>query len=299
MKTSSLVWIVLAAVLVFSLVAIWFAPSVQDYLAGNRMWNGIHDFSREFKSGDLELLSQLPESTGGVLIEIPYTAYAETDLQQIQKYISRGNTLVLMDDLGYGNSVLEYLGLSVRFTHTLLLDPLFCYKNAYLPRITSFSDPLDANGIRSLTLNHATFLDSVDSASVIAWSSNESFADRNGDGDRDKEESPGPFPVAAEFTMGAGRVEIVSDPSLIINTMLDQSDNNKFIRYILQRSGVPSSIVIDRSHLSLAPLDTTKTGLQKARHFIAHPYFLLLLVALVFVFISRYSLKKGETIGKL
>ena len=299
MKTSSLVWIVLTVVLFFSLVAIWFAPSMQDYLAGNRMWNGIKSFSQEFKSQDLEVLSDLSDSTGGVLIEIPYTAYSEAELQQIQKYISRGNTLVLMDDLGYGNSVLEYLGLPVRFTHTLLLDPLFCYKNSYLPRITSFSEHVAANSVRSLTLNHATFLDLADSASVIAWSSNESFADRNGDGDRDKDESPGPFPVAAEYVLASGRVEIVSDPSLILNSMLDQSDNNNFMRYIMQRSGVPSSIVIDRSHLSLAPLDSTKTGLQKARHVIAHPYFLVLLVGLIIILISRYSLKKGEIIGKL
>jgi hypothetical protein len=204
-----------------------------------------------------------------------------------------------MDDLGYGNSVLEYLGLPARFTHVMLLDPLFCYKNGRLPRITTFSDPVAANGIHSLILNHATFLDSVDSASVIAWSSNESFADSNSDGDRDQEESPGPFPVAAEYTLGAGRVEIVSDPSLIINSMQDLADNKIFMRYIMQRSGVPSAIASDRSHLSKAPLDTTKTGLQEARRFIAHPYFMLLVVALFIILISRYLLKKGEIIGKL
>lgn len=297
MKTSSLILLVLAVVLSVSLVCIWFYPSIQDFMAGNKMWNGIHDFSREQNVATLDSLDSLPSGSGNVLIEIPYTVYDSAALEQIQSYVSRGNTLVLMDDLGYGNNVLEYLDLPARFNHALLLDPLFCYKNPYLPRITTFSPSLVAAGVQAVAFNHGSFLDSVESSAVIAWSSSESFADANANGVRDPAEAAGPLPVAAEYSLASGRVVLVSDPSLIINTMIGQNDNYLFMQALISGRGTPEVVQLDQSHLSLTPLDSSQANLAAVRKILVGPYVLILLVALAFLLVAHYSFRKGDLIG--
>jgi hypothetical protein len=89
----------------------------------------------------------------------------------------------------------------------------------------------------------------------------------------------------------------VADPSLIINTMMGQNDNYLFMQYLIQRQGAPDSVLLDRSHLSQTPLDTNKIALEIIRKGMSHPYALLLMVVLVFVFVVLYVLKKEELIG--
>ena len=80
----------------------------------------------------------------------------------------------MMDDYGYGNSVLAFLGVGVRFTNEPLLDPLFCHKNQWLPKIVDFAPEVDESGIGVIVLNHATSLTSLEQGEIIAWSSSTS-----------------------------------------------------------------------------------------------------------------------------
>jgi hypothetical protein len=298
MKTSSLALIVIGIVIIVSLIAIQFSSSVQDFMAGNTMWNGVRDFTVRFKARNLDSLDGLSDITGkNALISIPYLEYTAEELEQIKQFIAKGNTLILMDDLGYGNSLLEYLGARASFDHNLLLDPLFCYKNAFLPRVVDFAPAIKEYGIEALAFNHATILSSVEPAQVIARSSGTSFLDLNRNGVQDRDEPAGPFAVAAELKVGQGMVALVSDPSMIINTMVDRNDNYQFIQYLLERGGQPDSILLDRSHLSKSPLDTSKINLEAARSVLANSYVLIGLVAVVFILVIRYTLRKGELFG--
>ncbi|MDD5701554.1 MAG: hypothetical protein PHU23_05830, partial [Dehalococcoidales bacterium] len=228
---------------------------------------------------------------------IPCTHYDGDDLERIRQYVSRGNTLVLMDYFGSGNQVLEYLGIPARFSQDILLDPLFCYKNPRLPRITDFSPELREQGIQAVVLNRGTFLDGVEDAAALAWSSPKSYGDSNGSEKWDEGDTCGPLVVAAEYRLGDGTVTIVADASLIINTMVSQNDNYPFVRHLIYSSGTPEAVILDRSHLSLTPLDAGKINLETARRFVSHPFVLLLVVAFIFALAARYTLKKEELIG--
>ena len=112
--------------------------------------------------------------------------------------------LVVLDDYGFGNTVLNHLGLEARFAGSQLLDPLFNYKNENLPKITDFAPGPATSGVESIVFNHATSLDNIPQSQVIAWSSPFSFLDENQNGYWDGEETKGSFPVVAEFDMGKG-----------------------------------------------------------------------------------------------
>jgi hypothetical protein len=229
-------------------------------------------------------------------VTIPYLEYTDEELVRIKRFVTEGGNLLLMDDYGYGNTVLAYLGLDVRFTNKPLLDPLFNYKNPTMPRITDFTSEVKENDIEVIVLNHATSLAGVEAAKVIAWSSATSFLDINGNGTRGQDEPKGPFPIAAEFRLGQGRLALVSDPSIVINSMVDKDDNFSFIKYLTRHAGEKEGFMIDNSHLTKAPLDVSKARLIDSREMLSSPYALLGIIALIFVVVSRYTLNKGGTV---
>ena len=261
------------------------------------MWNGIRDFSDRHHVRPAVSLAEIPDGAKGVLVEIAYSPYTPAEMERLRQFAAAGNTLLLMDDFGHGNAVLEYLGLPARLNGGPLLDPLFCYKNPHLPRLTDFSPEVRELGVQAVALNHATVLDNVGPAAVLAWSSPQSFIDASGNGVLDASETSGPFPVVAEYPLEKGRVVIVADPSLIINSMAGQNDNNLFLHYLIEAGGVPENVWLDRSRLPDTPLDAGKVRLETARKWVSHPGILLFLVALTFAFVVRYNLKKEETIG--
>ena len=297
MRVSSVLFAVVALVLVISLLCIWFYPSIEDFMASNTMWNGIRDFSLEFNADNIDSLDDLPEiPEEAVLVSIPYLEYRDSELSAIKRFVEGGGTLLLMDDYGYGNGILSYLGLDARFSNRPLLDPLFCYRNQWMPRITDFSPGVQESGVSVLMLNNATALTGVAGSAAIAWSSSASFLDNDESGAREGTEAAGPFAVAAEYRLGRGRLALVADPSIIINTMVGRDDNYAFITYLCRGEDGLKRVLIDRSHLTKTPLDVSKSRLSQAREVIASPPALLGITALIFVVVSRYTLRKGETI---
>ena len=298
MRVSSILIAVVVLILVISLLCIWFYPSGQDFRASNIMWNGIRSFSSEFSADNIDSLDDLPGlPEKAVLVAIPYLEYSDQELSKIKQFIDDGGTLLLMDDYGYGNTVLAYLDVGVRFTNQPLLDPLFCYKNQWMPQIADFAPKVKERGIDVITLNHATTITNAVESEVIAWSSSASFLDINENESWDEGEPKGPFPVAVEFRFGKGTLALASDPSIMINSMVGRDDNYGFIRYLTHHKGGQGEILVVHSNLNETPLDVSRTRLVSAREALSSPYVLLGITVIIFAVVSGYTLKKGEIIG--
>jgi hypothetical protein len=297
-KLSDLIFLTLVIVLAISLASIWFYPSMQEFMEGNTMWNGIRDFSRESGASNIDALEDLPDSTENVvLVAIPYMDYRPDDLEKLKRFVNDGGTIIVMDDFGFGNQLLASLDIPMRFDHRVLLDPIFCYKNQYLPLITEFSSEVREFGITSLVFNHASVLNSVDKEDALAWSSSASFLDVNNNSVLDIDEPQGPFVVAAGKKVNRGMVQIVSDTSLIINSMVVKNDNHRFVNYLTSSKGQPENLLLDRSHLTKSPLDVSRIKVNTARAFFSNPFTLVGILAVIFVIITRYTFytfKKGE-----
>lgn len=276
------------AVLIISAVCVEFYPTMQDFMASNSRWNGLSNFCKDYGACPLDSFEHLPEKPQGkALLSLPYLSYNEEELAELKGFVSQGGRLILMDDYGQGNRVLEYLGLKANFSGQMLLDPLFCYKKPKLPRITNFSPEVSRAGVKAIVLNHATALTGVDSETVLARSSKRSFLDVNGDGKRSQAEPKGPLPIAARFELGQGEVILVSDPSILINSMMGKDDNRAFLDYLTYNIK-PGDILVDRVHLEKSTLDKSKLKLEAARELFSKPLPALGLVALVFAGVSGY-----------
>jgi hypothetical protein len=258
----------------------WFFPSNEDFRIENPFWNGARDISSIVPASPLLSLSDLPTPfPGTTLILIPYLDFAPAELGKLNSFVTGGGTLILADDYGYGNRILEYLGLEARFSGQVLLDPLFNYRNKWLPRISHLRAISVTNNTESLVLNHATALIDVKADDVLALSSSFSFLDLNGNQEWDKDEPTGPLPVISQHNLGNGQIILISDPSLFINSMTIIADNYTFIQNIAAIT--TASLLIDQSHLPPSNLHQTKNLLASIRGYLITPVGTLGLIILV------------------
>ena len=290
MKTLKLLALLMLAITISFCIIVWFYPPTDDFVVGNPFWNGLSVYSNEAKAVPLKSYNNLPSSARGTaLIVIPYEPFTAVELAQLNNYVSSGGTLVLMDDYGFGNQVLSGLGLNMRFTGQPLLDPLYNYKNEWLPKITNFANSTVTSNVTSIVLNHATCLNSTSGATVIASSSSFSFLDVKDSGTWDSSDPTGPFPYAAYEKMGEGYVVAVADPSIMINSMIEMGSNLQFIENVVRLAGSSPQIFIDQGHLPQAPLDAAKTDLNAVYAVTSSPIVTLSLIVVIVV-ISLHSI---------
>jgi hypothetical protein len=284
-------------IIVILAVVIWVIPSDEDFRVENTFWNGSSRLGTSQAVTPLETLADLPEMTEGTtLILIPYLPLTSSELDDVTRFVSGGGTLVLADDYGYGNEVLSNLGIEARFSGQALLDPLFNYKNEQLPRIFNFSSDSVTSGVGSLVLNHATCLTDVEGSEVLAMSSSFSFLDVNDNRQWDEGEPTGAMPVISSHSLAGGRVILVSDPSIFINSMDTLDDDYSVIENI---AGISSSgLYLDQSHLPHSDLHYTKNLLADIRSVLTTPVGTLALVAVLLIMIMRPMWpRKGGGIG--
>jgi hypothetical protein len=144
-----------------------------------------------------------------------------------------------------------------------------------------------------VVLNHATALQDTGSAEVLAWSSPKSYLDTNDSGNWDVGEPGGPLPIAAKIGIGKGMLVLASDPSLVVNSMVNRDDNSTFVTSLINLGGEDKGIQFDISHLTKTPLDVSKAGLFTIRNILSAPYPSLAIVFVIFVAVSRFMLKIG------
>ena len=221
-------------VLVFLFIIAYY-PIAVDFNVFNPFWNG-YDFLAKALNATLvcnRLNGHLPSNPKGcLLILVPYKPLSRSDLSALLGFVRGGGVLLLMDDFGYGNMVLEAMNAPVRFADGVLVDPLFYYKSTRIVRVKDFMGYL--TGLNETYFNYGTVLRVLDGdkVRVLALSSPFSFLDRNFDGVYEPGEPYGPFPVVAEFKYGKGKVIVVSDPSVGINVMLKYGDNLEFFKRV-------------------------------------------------------------------
>ena len=187
---------------------------------------------------------------------------------------------MLGDDYGTGNSLLEQLALDTRFSGLLLLDPMFKDTNSHLPRILHVVDSPYTQNVEELTFNYPTVLNAAEDVTVLAWSTDYSYL-VDGSHQLTGDSPVGPFPVMAEVTVGDGRMILISDSSLFINSMENLASNYTFIQNIA--AVTTSEVLIDHSHLPLSNLRQPKNLLAAIRDPFTTPVGAVSLVILVLI----------------
>ena len=245
MRKALIIGILVGVIAVILLIR--FFPPNDDFNLDNPFWNGLKEFQKETKASSLSHIFNINSfpflSKTALFIIGPSGTYTNKEISYLSKYLKTGGVLILADDFGSGNSIVKGLGLKTRFSHHLVVDPLFRGKSSILPKTVHLTGPL-AN-IKSLMFNYPTSLQFVSGeGEILAVSSSFSFFDDNLNGKEEKNEEKGPFPMIAEVAYGKGKIYLISDSSLFINSMLSEEENRKFLANIIKKK----KIFIDISH---------------------------------------------------
>lgn len=266
-------------VIIILVATVQLSPLGDDFRQANLSWNGVSDVASATGATRLASLADLPPTpVGTALLLVPYTPFSLPRLEELRAYLTEGGTLVLADDFGHGNQLLSFLGLTARFSGSMLLDPVFHHESQKFPWIPRITTARLMMNIESLVFNHATSLVNVTSRETLASSTSLSFLDLNGNESLDDDEPIGPLPVISRHDYGDGSVILVSDPSVFINGMQPLANNSHLISNIAAIA--PSRVFIDQSHLPHSTLDDARNLLASLRDVLSTPVGASVLVAL-------------------
>lgn len=265
---------IMATVLVVSLgvtILTMLSPVVsttEDFSIFNTGWNGtsglavsvyetgrfVPSFRVESSGTDVTVAElgfeelDLDPTSDAVVVIGPSEAFSAYDGALMGAFVRAGGALLIADDFGSGNSLLEGMGASSRFSGKLVMDLSFEKKPEFPVCYDLRVDDLTRN-VSALQLNYPSSVTLGASAAGFAYTSSASWLDANGNGLQDYGEPWGPFPVLARESMGQGTVVLLSDPSVLINGMSDLLSNarlsDNMISYL---SSARTSVYFDESH---------------------------------------------------
>jgi len=251
--------VLIVGVLLFGIAAVVLSviyPQSDDMFVENPFWNGMSEVYRDIKPvriSNLGVLVDVVDPFNSKLLMLgPSTDYSDEDISVVRGYLEEGGTVVLADDFGTGNQLLVGLGVNARFSGLLLQDTLFKERNDLLPRVLDLKSSDYTEGVSGLALNTPTVLVGVDEDQVLAYSSVVSFIGED-------EKTPtvgsiyGPFPVLALIQFGGGRLLLISDPSLFLNSMIGLEGNDSLLLGLAK-----GSVFIDEAHSVLSRLTRFK-----------------------------------------
>jgi len=191
----------------------------------------------------------LDPATSALVIIGPTTLFSASEGTVVGSFVKNGGILLLADDFGTGNSLLENMGASSRVSGDLILDLSYEKQPEFVVCFDIRNDDITKN-VSYLLLNHASSLVlNTSSTQALAYSSLASWLDTNSDLYQQWGEPRGPFPILAKEHMGLGTIVLLSDPSVLINGMSKYMNNSALATNLLAFiSAGRSQVFFDESH---------------------------------------------------
>jgi len=225
-----IIYSIIIALAVFTIIMI-FIPSTDDFAIDNPLWNGLSMFTEMFKVKPITInqVNNLNPQKTIVFVIGPSLSFTKTEALSLLKYVHRGGILVIADDYGSGTTLLYYMNLNVKINKYLITDPLFKYKSMYMPQVK-----IKYKGKEfEVYFNYGSTISIGSKVVSLGNSSLFSYIDLNLNKAHDPEEPYGPFNVACLVNVGHGKVIVISDSSIFINSMITVGDNANFIKALI------------------------------------------------------------------
>ena len=244
MKKTTLVIVIVAIILVI-VFAYRMYFSIADFSIENTAWNGLSNLSVVniqplYATSDLSGVSAWNTT---LLIINPTRNYTTAESASVTSFLSDGGKVVVMDDFGKADSLLDDIDSPITIYQVPLCDYEDYYINHSFPIIENITPSPEMANVSELVLDYPASLNVSGSAFILARTSDEGLLDFNDDGFYNGVETMSTYPVVAKANYGNGQLLVVSDPDICINGMLDIGNNSAFMDNILK-----GNVLLDVSH---------------------------------------------------
>lgn len=165
-----------------------------------------------------------PAARQGVFVLGPSVPGNADEAHRLWSLMNASGTVVVADDSGQANSLLEELPTSTRVDNATLIDVAYRQQPSFPVLFTVAQHPLTED-VDSIVANIAGGVQPDPNATRLVASSNSSWLDRDGDGSPSGPDARGPHTVMSVEAIGSGELVVLSDPSIATNEMLDEADN--------------------------------------------------------------------------
>lgn len=253
--------VLLAALAVALLAGLVFFASTSSVAFGpfNPAWDGTSDFREQVADDpDTALLTarnteryDTVDANGTVAFVVaPDQAYGPDDVDRVRGFLERGGTLVVMENFEPpGNELLQDIGANASVDGRLVRDEQRHDEAPTMPVATNVTEHRLTDGVDQLTLNYASVVE-PDGATVLVRTSEFAYLTEDEGVELDDDTELVAAPVATVEPAGNGTVVAVSDPSILINVMLQRPDNDAFLQGL---SGGADRVLADFSHAAGFP----------------------------------------------
>lgn len=207
---------------------------------------------------DLSTVDLDPRTSALVIIG-PTKPFTKAEGEHVGEFVKFGGKLLLADDFGTGNSLLEGMGATSRFSGSLVVDLAYEKQPEFSVLFDLRTDSLTTN-VTTMLLNYPSSLSiNTTTTAGIAYSSIASWLDTNGNRLQEWGEPRGPFPMVARERLGFGNIILISDPSVLINGMRDNMDDGVFGTNVIDEvCNARTAVFFDESHRTyLDPVSIT------------------------------------------
>ncbi len=220
-----------------------FSATDAEFSRYNPSWNGSSayyaalDERGAVAARDLAALGRHANAT--LLVVAPVRGPTPDEAAAYASFVRSGGTLVLADDFGAGNALLEAVGSGMRLDQRNLSSMERAYELSAAPLGFPVEGALPAANLSTVVFDHPV---AVVGGAPFLETSRLSWMDDDGNGRADENEPLGRFALAASEDLGAGRVVAVGDASLVINAMQDLRVGDNAL--LLARL-VPDGVLVD------------------------------------------------------
>jgi hypothetical protein len=220
----------------------------QEFSQYNPNWNGtsqfFSDLDRHHTVMVLDSTQLAPYKDNALLLIIaPKRSPTGAEITAYQAFLDRGNTIVVADDFGTGSEILQRIGSRISILKGNLSSIDREYADPYTIVVYPIENASPVDNCGALILDRAAALNGGEPlvmTSILSW------IDTNGDRRITTNEELGEFPVISSEEISRGRIVVISDPSIFINSMQDVDvtfGNHCLINNLMN---YPGTVLIDQ-----------------------------------------------------
>ncbi len=234
----------------------YYVPIIDSYYPLNVGWNGCSQiYGMAQRRYLLESYSNTPQIVPSLIAIIgPRISFGKAESMKKFSFLEEGGTVLLADDYGTGNSLLENLNVSVRFAGQPLADLYFYSKTPSFPIISDIKSNSMTMNVTTVVMDRPSYLELTNATAVtiLALSSPFSFVDLFNNGTLPTNENTQSYPVIAETKVGKGSLVLIANSYVFTNEIVGLFSNRVLFSEILKASN--ETAYFDVAHLKQAPL---------------------------------------------